>query len=131
MSSIRLDKVILSSLHEAFRNRERLTASIAISGSVPASSSVNFDTDFSILRNGGIAEVYYEKTGGNPRRKGDSGIVLYDYSGSGTAQMFITNPTANTLRVRISVFNPSGSPINLTAQTYNITAYIFDTPFSS
>lgn len=130
MPSLKLDKVQLSSFHEAFRNRTWPTGSITISGSVAAGASATFSTTFSLQRNGAVAEIYYEKSGGNPKRKADSGIVLYDYSGSGTAQIFITYPTTNSITVQISVFNPTGSSISLTTQTYGITAYVFDTPFT-
>ena len=129
MSSLRLDQVVLSSFHESFRNREIMSGSIDISGSVGAGATANFDYTFTITRNNSIAEVYYQKTG-DSKRKADSGIELYDFGGSGNPTILITYPTATTIRVRISVFNPSGGSISLTAQTYNLSLYIFDTPFS-
>lgn len=131
MGSLRLDKIVLSSFHEAFKNREKKTASMTLSGTVPAYDVLVFTTDINITRDQGVFEVYYQRSGAYPRRLANNSILLGDLTwGSGNANISVFNPSANTLRVLIAVNNQTGSPAAITSQTYDFVVYVFDTPFN-
>ncbi len=131
MSSIRLDDVILSSFHEAFKNREKKTASVVLSGTVPAFDALQFTTDIAITRDQAVFEVYYQRSGSYPRRIASNSILLRDLTWGGDANIVVKNPSANVLRIDIFVSNSTGAPVALSSQTYDFVVYVFDTPFST
>lgn len=132
MPSIKLDSVILSSFHEAFSNREVKTSAIVLSGTVPAFSALTFTTDIAITRNQAVFEVFYKRSGAYSRRIANNSIILRDLTwGSGNANISVYNPSANVLRIELSVSNSTGAPVVLASQTYDFTIYVFDTPFST
>lgn len=132
MGNIRLDDVILSSFHEAFKNREKKTASVVLSGTVPAFNALQFTTDIAITRDQAVFEVYYQRSGAYSRRIANNSVILRDLTwASGNANISVYNPSANVLRIEIFVSNNTGAPAALSSQTYDFTIYVFDTPFSA
>lgn len=130
MASIKLDKVILSSFHEAFKNREKKTGSITLSGTIPAFDARLYTLDIPITRNQAVFEVYHKRQGSYPRRLGNNTPLLVDVTwGSGDVYLFSNNVSANLLRLEIYVTN-SGVAANITTQTIDFTVYVFDTPFT-
>lgn len=131
MTNVKLDKTILSSFHEAFRNREKKTGSITVSGSIPGFSAQAFTADIPLERNQAAFEVYYERQGGYPRRiAGNSYIVLDLTWGGGQIYLFVNNVSANLLRIEIYVTN-SGATASIATQVVDYTVYVFDTPFTT
>lgn len=131
MASIRLDKVIMSSFHESFRNRQKISDSITVSGTVPAFDVLTFTKDIAIQRGQAVFEVYYQRSGAYPRRIANNSIILRDLTwASGNGNISVSNPSANVLRIQLSAYNMTGSAAALSSQTYNFTVYVFDTPFN-
>ena len=130
MAEIHLDKVVMSSFHESFRNRESLSAGIEIPAtSIPAFGSKGWEATIPFKQEGAVSRVYYERSGGTYRYKAESSFVLQEFQGSGGASISLRNEVPNQLIVTISVSNVTASPINTTAQTYNIYVRVFDTSF--
>lgn len=131
MGSIKLDKVILSSFHEAFKNRESKSGSIVLSGSIPGFSAKSFTLDLPIERSEAVFEVYHERQGGYPRRLANNSPLVLDVTWSGgLVYLFVNNVSPNLLRIEMYVTN-SGATASITTQTVDVEAYVFDTPFSS
>lgn len=131
MTNVKLDNTILSSFHEAFRNREKLTTSITVSGTIPGFSAATFTQDLALERNQAVFEVYYQRRGSYPRRiAGNSYIVLDLTWGGGQIYLFVNNVSANVLRLEIYVTN-SGAAAAIATQTVDFTVYAFDTPFTT
>lgn len=127
-TNLKLDKVILSSFHEAFRNRDRIPVPLTLSGSIPGGSSTNFSVDVPIERNQAVFEVYHERQGGYPRRIASNSNQMLDVTWTNNVYLFVTNPSANILRITVNVDNP-GATASITTQTIDFTVYVFDTPF--
>lgn len=127
MPNIKLDDVILSSFHEAFRNRERQTASIVLSGVIPNGHKA-FSVDVPIIRDSAVYEIYSKVDTGN-KRPVSNGQILIDVVWAHNIYIWAHNPSPNTLRLTIDVDNP-GLATAITTQTVSFTIYVFDTPFS-
>lgn len=127
---VKLDKIILSSLHAAFRNREKLVASVTLSGSIP-DGGANFSTTLATSRNSSVTEIYYKRRDAYPSRKADSGVILFDATWDHSVYLRTEYIGANQLRIVITLDNPSGAAKTITTQTYDFTIYVFDTPFST
>lgn len=125
---IRLDQVVTSSFHEAFRNRETATGSITLSGTIP-NGGATFTLDVTTARDDAVIEGYYRKSGLTYSRRVDAGVNMLDVTWGHPVRMYISNPTSSTTRVTIEVTNP-GAGAAISSQTYNFKFYIFDTPFS-
>lgn len=130
---VKLDNVIMSSFHESFKNREKITASLNLPSNVVADGDGReyFQT-VAFTRSGSVTETYYERSGGTYRYKAESSYVLQEFVGPGDDPTIqLSNDEPDQLLIRISYANfTAGTPINTTAQTYNFVIYVFDTPFS-
>ena len=129
MGSVQLDKVTFSSLHESFKNREKKTGSITLSGAIPAFDAKTFTQDIEIDRSQAVFEVYYERRGSYPRRLANNSPLVLDVTwGGGQVYLFVNNVSANLLRIEVYVTN-SGGALAITNQIIDFTVYVFDTPF--
>lgn len=125
--AVRLDKVLMSSLHESFKNYDEVNTSITVSGSIP-DAGADFYVDIPTTRIGTIADVYIHKEGSSTKRLVGYASRLAEFT-HGTLVGYIYllyNPSY--IRVNISIANGSGSPLTPTTQIFNIQAVIFDAP---
>jgi len=132
MTSLRLDKVALTSLVETYINYGTLKSTIAISGSVPASTTTNFSTTIAYDRDKTRADIYARNTTTGIKRPVTGGLRVTPYvaAGAETCNQFATY-VANVITVTFSVVNNTGSPINLTTQDIEISAVLYQVPTST
>ncbi len=128
---VRLDKVVMSSLFEAFRRYLSPTASIVLSGSIPVGGKA-FVGRVPYTRTGSIADIYISKSGSGVKRSINSFWKLLDFVGSADVEASIAvQYTATEIIATIYVTNFGGAPFSLTSQTYNLQFKIFDAPITS
>lgn len=131
--AVRLDKVLMSSLHESFKNYQTTKTSITVSGSIPGSFvGKDFTLDIPYTRAGSIADFYVSKQGSDAKRSISYTWRLPEFISSnpdieGAIYLFYS---PGNIRVNISISN-SGATDTITTQTFDIEAVIFDAPLST
>lgn len=123
MSSIRLDKIAVSSFHDSFGNYSTQTGTLTISGTIPPGGK-DFSIDFTIPRDGTVVEVWATKN--SRKRSLDNVQRNSEYSGTTFATNFVRYSGA-TLTVGMNVSNP-GSSFTATTQSFDISVVAFDAP---
>lgn len=126
--AVRLDKVLMSSLHESFKNYDTQTVSITISGSIPTNGK-GFSQTLSFARTGTIADIYYRKQGGSFKRPVSNLRRVPEYTGATNAEISVRY-TATSITIEIFVIN-FGSPYTAPTETYDFEVKLFDAPISS
>jgi hypothetical protein len=133
MADVRLDRVLTSSFHEAYKNYLTTSGTINASGTVPNGSTVNFSTTINYTRGGTRADIYID--GNSVKALANAGGRLvsggpYLFASTETASMLITY-TTTAITVTLSVFNGTGSSLALTAQALVISVVQYDAPITA
>lgn len=135
MASIRLDKVVFSTFHEAYKNYATSSDEIVISPSALAnSSSREASVTIPYTRGGTRADIYATgsitgfKTLANAGGRA-SAFIVYDPVSSETATFAIDyNPTE--IVVKFIITNNTGGSISPTSQTITIDIVQYDAPIT-
>lgn len=130
---VKLDNIIFSSMHEAYKNYASPSDNIAISGSVADGATSNFSVSVPYTRGGTRADIYLK--GNNKKIWANQGSALatggpYQYVSTENADVLIEY-TSSSIDVTITIFNGTGAPINLTAQTIEVTVVQYDAPITA
>lgn len=133
MTSIRLDRVIYSSLHPAFLNYADSTGSIVVEATSLANGATrNISTNINFDRGSTVADIYATRgtiktliTGGGRA----AASVVYNFKSTETAT-FNTVYTTNGVTVTLSITNNTGGAITPNAQTIEIKLVQYDAPIS-
>ncbi len=132
MTQIRLDKVQLTSLLEAYINYDTLVSNISISGSVANGATADFSTSIAYSETKTRADLYARNTTTNTKRPIIGGIRQSPYVPVSTETCSITATySAGAISVNMAVFNGTGGLINLTPQTIEISAVLYKVPISA
>lgn len=132
--STHLDKIIFSTLHEAYKNYATTLGSINISGSIPNGNTQNFSTTLSYARLGTRADIYLD--GNSVKVLANASTTLfsggpYQYISSENADVFVEYTSSSQITVTISIFNGTGGPITLTTQTISVSFVQYDAPITA
>lgn len=130
--AVRLDKVLMSSLHESFKNYQTTVSPIVVSGSIPTIGKTFF-VEIPYTRAGSIADIYVHKQGTNYKRSVNYAWRLDEFVGvpfDVDAGIYVLY-SPGIIRVEIFVSNSTGAPYGVTTQTFDIEAVIFDAPLPS
>ena len=127
---VRIDRILMSSLHESFKNYKSETKQIVISGAVPPGGK-DFGTSFSYSRAGTIADIYISKVGTNSKRLASYGFRVYEFIDADLVANIYLQYTPSTILVNIYVANPDVISHTPTTQTFDIQAVIFDAPIAN
>lgn len=125
MPKVRLDRVILSNLHESFKNHKTVTDQIVISGTIP-NGGRKFSAFVPLDRTNAVAEIYIKKSTNDYKRSTDNLQRLTEYGGS-TFAYVSTNYTSEVVTVTIEVVN-FGSSYTAPDETYDVEVVLFDVP---
>ena len=130
--AIRLDRVLMSSLHESFKNYSTVKETIEVSGSIPgAFVGKDFYIDIPYDRQGTIADIYVSKQGSGRKRLATYAWELPEFVGTvDIAGAIYVNYFPTFIRVNISISN-GGATASVTTQNFDIEAVIFDAPISN
>lgn len=130
MTQLRLDKVSFTGLTDVFINYATPTSTITISGSVANGATENFSTTVAVDRSDSIADIYAENRNTGEKRILNAGSVHnpYQFVSSETARHNITY-SGGIITVTLSVFNGSGSLVNLTSQIWDITVVLYEVSY--
>lgn len=130
--AVRLDRVLMSSLHESFKNYDEVNTTITVSGTIPPTGA-DFSVDIPFDRTGTIADIYVGlQNSGSKRLIGYSWRLPEYVSGEPDIEGTIyAIYYPNFIRVNISI--ASFKVVNFTTPTrvFDIQAVIFDAPISS
>jgi hypothetical protein len=133
MSGIRLDKVVRSTLHEAYRNYASPTGTITIpADTLPNGLTQNYETTINYTRAGTIAHIFAENDTKKYLANGGTRISgrVYTPVSTETASILV-GYGSSSITATLSIFNGTGGPITLTAQTITITAVQYDAPITA
>ncbi len=128
--SVRLDKVLMSSLHESFKNYQSETRTITVSGSIP-DLGADFSTTFTYDRVGTIADIYVSKQGSGSKRMANYAWRLPEFTHADLVGTIYVLYGSSSITVNISIVNGTGGPLTPTTQTFDIQAVVFDAPITS
>ena len=131
--SVRLDRVLMSSLHESFKNYSTVSSTITVSGTI-TTSGADFYTDIPYDRAGTIADVYISKQNSGSKRLANYSFYMTEFTSPdpGNVEVYVyLFYYPSYIRVNISVGNLSGVSKVVTTQVFNVQAVIFDAPMSS
>jgi hypothetical protein len=127
---IKLDKVVHSTLHEAYKNYATSTGTIAVlADTIAAGATNNYSTSITYTRAGTIAHIFVENTTRKYLANGGSRIAgaVYTPISTETASILVEYSASN-ITVTLSIFNGTGAPITLTAQNITATSVQYDAP---
>lgn len=126
---VKLDKVIMSSLFESFKNYESPSTSITISGSIPVGGK-DFESLLEFDRDGTIADIYIHKQGSDSKKSFNQNWRILDFTGTSDVQAtcYAQYTDDNKILFTISVTNFGASPYAVTTQTYDFDVELFDAP---
>lgn len=134
MSSIRLDKVAFSTLHEAYKNYLTTTGDIVIATtSLANGASRTTSVVIPYTRAGTRADVY--ATNGSKKTLVTSGgraagTAIYTLTSTETVTIN-TSYSSSDITVSVVVTNNSGGPISPVAQTITISVVQYDAPITT
>lgn len=133
MLSVKLDKVISSSLHESFKNYATLTDDIVVAAtSLPNGSTRNISVVIPYDRAGTTADIYATRssvrtlvsTGGRA-----AATAVYNFKSTETVSLTATYSTSD-ITVTLSITNNTGGAITPNAQTITISMVQYDSPIT-
>ena len=128
MARVRLDRVLMSSLHESFKEYDVQTTSITISGTIP-NGGRSFSQTLSFARTGTIADIYYRKQGGTFKRPVSNLRRIPEYTGATNAEISVRY-TDTSITIEIFVVN-FGSSYTAPTETYDFEVKLFDAPITN
>lgn len=129
---VRLDKVLMSSLHESFKNYSTVKTTITVSGSIPTSGK-DFHVDIPYTRTGTIADIYIGLQGSGSKRLANYAWRLPEYvSGDPDVEGSVyVLYSPNNIRVNISIVNLKGVSFSSPTRVFDVEAVIFDAPIAN
>ena len=129
---IKLDKVVMSTLHESYKNYKTESIDIEISGSIPAGGT-SFTHTFTLDRSGTRADVFYvNDSGSNAGEKIWAAQSIRNLSITGwphTANT-VVKYSGDTVEVGVFLFNPTAGVVAVSTQTYTFSVVQYDAPIS-
>lgn len=131
--SIRLDKIVHSTLHEAFKNYATPTGAIVIpADNIPNGFTKNYSTSISYTRGGTIANIFVENATNKYLVNGGTRVAgaVYDRVSTETSSIIVSY-SSSAITVELSIFNGSGAPIVLIAQNIITTVVQYDAPITA
>lgn len=129
MTSIRLDKVIMSSFHESFLNYATTQGTIVVSGTIASSTTTSFTTSIVFGRANTITTVFYTHSSISGKRIFGGAVPLVRTGvepGRLSGEVRYTSTGADLI---INVFNPTTS-YTIATQTYTLYVVQYDAPIS-
>lgn len=129
---VRLDDVLMSSLHESFKNYDSPKYTITVSGTIPPTGR-DFFVDIPYSRVGSMADLYVSKQGSNSKRSVNYAWRLPEYvSGDPDIEGAIyAYYSPGFIRVNISISSFKVIDFTTPTQTFDIEAVIFDAPIAN
>lgn len=130
--AVRIDKVLMSSLHESFKNYQTTETTITVSGTIPAAGA-DFYVDIPFTRTGSISDIYVSLQNSGSKRLANYTWRLPEYvSGDPDIEgtIYVLYSPGN-IRVNISIVNFKGVPFASPTRVFEIQAVIFDAPIVS
>jgi len=127
--AVHIDKVLMSSLHESFKNYQTTNTTITVSGTIPTSGA-DFYVDIPITRAGTIADIYVGAQGSGIKRLANYNWRFPEYvSGDPDVEgaIYVLYSPSN-IRVNISVSNFKGVSYATPTRVFDVEAVIFDAP---
>jgi hypothetical protein len=124
LTSLKLDKVILSSLFESYKNNQTTTVDVVVSGLVPAGGK-EFSATVALERSGNRADVYHTNTSYVGRRNTNSGVPV-TITGSGGSSVIEYSGTS----LKVGVYAYTGASHTPTTQTFTFTIVEYTAPIS-
>lgn len=129
MSTLKPDKIHLTSLIDTFLNYDTLEDTITISGTVVDGAADTFSTTFAVETEDILAAVYAKNQNTGKKMSLLAGAVHNPYEAvSIELCRHSVSITGTTLSVDISVTNNSGSDRTLTTQVWEISAVLNRVP---
>lgn len=131
MTAVKLDQVRYTDLVDTYINYETSTADIVISGTVASGATATFTGNIPYSRSKTRADIYLKNltTGKKMPTSMGGRINPYTFASSETCTHTVSyNGTSVT--VTIDVFNGTGGPINLTAQTLQAQVVAYYVPYA-
>lgn len=131
--SIQLDKVVMSTLHEAYKNYNTQSVDVVISGTVAAGGE-KFSETLTLSRGGTRADVFYVPSGGSGAGQkflASESVVLQSLTGYAYTGTSVVKYSGNTLEVGAWLSNPTGSPAAVSTQTYSFFVVEYDAPITA
>jgi len=127
--AVRLDKVLMSSLHESFKNYQTVETTVTVSGTIPTTGA-DFFVDIPTSRAGSIADVYVGAQGSGSKRLANYTWQFPEYvSGDPDVEGTIYVLYAPSyIRVNISIANFKGVSYASPTRVFDVQAVIFDAP---
>ncbi len=131
MTQIRPDTVILASMIDTYKNYDTLKGTINISGTIANGATANFSTTIPYSRGKTRADLYAQNLTSGEKRPVSGGSRQTPYSTvSSEVCTQLATYSGTEITVTFSIFNGTGSSINLTAQDIEITAVLYEVPYS-
>ena len=133
MSSIRLDNIIFSTLHEAYKNYETLTDTIVVAATALANgASRTITVNIPYTRGGTRADTY--ATRGTLRALVTSGgrsaaTAVYNFKSTETVAFGISYSSSN-IAVSLTITNNTGGSITPNAQSIVISVVKYEAPIA-
>lgn len=130
--AVHLDRVLLSSLHESFKNYEEVNTTITVSGTIPTAGA-DFFVDIPYTRAGSMADIYVRVQGGSTKRLANYAWVFPEYvSGDPDVEgtIYVLYSPGN-IRVNISVANFKGVSYASPTRVFDVQAVVFDAPIAN
>ncbi len=124
--SIHIDKVLMTSAFESYKNYAEYTFDITTSGSIPV-NGIEFTHQLVYDRQGTITEVYYKLSTNTYWRPMSVLARATDSANVGYITPFL-NYAGNSLTVGMFVTNFGASPYTATTETWNFVVKVFDAP---
>jgi hypothetical protein len=130
--AVRLDRVLMSSLHESFKDYSDTSTTITVSGTIPTAGA-DFYVDIPTTRAGTIADIYVGAKSSGIKRLVNYAFMFPEYvSGDVDVEASIyTIYYPSFIRVNISVANFKGVPFASPTRVFDIQAVIFDAPITT
>lgn len=133
MSNVRLDKVLFSTFHEAYKNYATMTDTFNVTAiGVGNGATQNYVVTIPYSRGGTRADIYLD--GNSTKILANASTRLetndpYQFTSTETASVLIEY-TSSSIVVTLSIFNGTGGPITLTAQTITVQVVEYDAPIT-
>lgn len=133
MSNVKLDKVVVSSLHPAYINYATLSDDIVISATSLANGATRtISVTIPYDRAGTVADIYATRStvktavscGGRA-----AASAVYNFKSTETARFDVRYSSSN-ITVSLVIFNGTGGAITPNAQTITISVVQYDAPIS-
>lgn len=134
MTLVHLDKVLFSTLHEAYKNYSNQTGAITIpAGTMADGTTNNYSFVAPYSRGGTRADLYLEGNSVKILANTSTKLITggpYQFKEFETASILIAYSSSN-ITITISIFNGNGHSITLISQSINVLAVEYDAPITA